>query len=309
MAKKICRTVFLLLGILSMVSLTGCGTKNNAENSKYKIYRINSDGTGLVSSGFNTEEEDPAGIVSEMTKKLEESKNSIKELPAIPESVKLLKFSLDEEKLSLYFDNNYKEMDVVQEVLCRAAVVRTLTQIDGVDLISFYVDDKPLVNKYGEPYGYFQAEDFVRNTGSSINSYEVKKMKLYFPNSAGDKLIKKEVNVRFNTTQSQERVVIERLMKGSDGRYVNVFIPKGTKILGVSVKEGVCYINFDETFKKAVPGVSAETMVYSIVNSLTELGTVSRVQILVNGESDILLHESMHLKEPLSRNLDIVEEK
>ena len=309
MNKKICRIMFLLLGIMSMFYLTGCGTDNNAESSGYKIYRINSDGTGLVTSSFQTEETEPEKIVSEMIAKLEESKNTIKDQPAIPESVKLLSTSLDEEKLSLYFDNNYKEMDVVQEVLCRAAVVRSLTQIDGVDLISFYVDGQPLVNKKGEPYGYFQAEDFVRNTGSSINSYEVKKMMLYFPNATGDKLVKKEISVRFNSNQSQERAVIERLMKGPDGHYANAVIPRGTKILGVSIKEGVCYINFDETFKKAVPGVSAETMVYSIVNSLTELGTVSRVQILVNGESDIMLHESMHLKEPLSRNLDIVEEK
>lgn len=309
MNKKICRRVLLFLGLIVILAVSGCITSQNVEDAKYKIYHINSEGTGLVVSPFQTEEEKPEKLVAQMLESLKKSENKIKEQPAIPESVKLVKTSLTGDKLSLYFDKNYQEMDAVQEVLCRAAVVRSLTQIDGVDLIAFYVNDKPLVNKQGEPYGYMQAEDFVKNTGSSINSYEMKTMTLYYPNAAGEKLVKKDINVRFNSNQSQERVVIERLMKGPEGKYVNAVIPRGTKILGVSIKEGVCYINFDDTFKKVTPGVSAKTMVYAIVNSLTELGTVSRVQILINGESDVILHESMHLKEPLSRNLDIVEEK
>lgn len=309
MNKKIRWSFLLLAVVFSMILFTGCTKKESVNGTKYKVYHINAEGTGLVNSPFYNEYKETSKMVDELLQQLQHSEDKIKERPAIPENVDLVRYTLNEEKLTLYFSKEYNEMDVVSEVLCRAAVVRTLTQIDGVDLIAFYVDDSPLVNKNGEPYGFFQAEDFVKNTGSSINSYEVKKLTLYFPNSTGDKLVRKDTNIRFNTNQSQERAVVERLMRGPEGDYVNAVIPKGTKVLGVSIKDGVCYINFDEGIKKANPGVKAETMVYAIVNSLTELGTVSRVQILINGESDILLQETMRLKEPLSRNLDIVEVK
>ena len=52
-----------------------------------------------------------------------------------------------------------------------------------------------------------------------------------------------------------------------------------------------------------------ETVIYSIVNSVTECSSVSRVQIAINGDSNVMFQESIKLSEPLSRNLDIVEEK
>ena len=48
-------------------------------------------------------------------------------------------------------------------------------------------------------------------------------------------------------------------------------------------------------------------MIYSITNSLVELTSVNKVQISINGESNINFGESVLLDQPLSRNLDLVE--
>ena len=48
--------------------------------------------------------------------------------------------------------------------------------------------------------------------------------------------------------------------------------------------------------------------IYSIVNSLTEIPGISRVQILVNGETDLVYRESIRFDTIFSRNLDIIEE-
>lgn len=79
--------------------------------------------------------------------------------------------------------------------------------------------------------------------------------------------------------------------------------------MGVSIKDGVCYLNFDEGLKNMMPGVNPEIIIYSIVNSVIENGQVSRVQISINGESNVMFQESVELVEPLRSNLDIVEEK
>ena len=48
--------------------------------------------------------------------------------------------------LYLYFDVNYVSMKPEQEILCRAALTRTLTQIPGVDYINIYCGDQPLMD-------------------------------------------------------------------------------------------------------------------------------------------------------------------
>lgn len=67
----------------------------------------------------------------------------------MPKKVKLERYTLEDEKLILYYNAAYGKMDTVREVLCRAALVRSLTQIDGVDLVMICVDGTPLTDKKG----------------------------------------------------------------------------------------------------------------------------------------------------------------
>ena len=60
------------------------------------------------------------------------------------------------------------------------------------------------------------AEDFVQNTGSSINSFQEMKLTLYYADSSGEKLQKEEDTVRYNSNESKERVVVA----GADARTI-----------------------------------------------------------------------------------------
>ena len=44
-----------------------------------------------------------------------------------------------------------------REIMCRAALARTLTQIPGVDYISISCDGQPLQNDAGIPWEHFPA--------------------------------------------------------------------------------------------------------------------------------------------------------
>ena len=72
--------------------------------------------------------------------------------------MEITKYSLDGALLTIYFDVDYLNMKEVEEVLCRAAVVRTMTQISGIDCVSFYVDEKPLTDVNGKMVGTMYAE-------------------------------------------------------------------------------------------------------------------------------------------------------
>lgn len=198
-------------------------------------------------------------------------------------------------------------MDHVTEVLLREAVVRSMVQIDGIDAVTFTVDKEPLRDKYGIELGEMRADSFLQNTGSALQSYKVKRLSLYFGNKEGDKLVETQVKVPYNSNTSLERVVLEQLMQGPSDSRMLATLPKNLKILSVSVREDICYVNFDETFLNASYSVPPKVTVQSIVNSIVDAGEVSQVQITVNGSGDAVFQGQISLDQPFSRDHDILE--
>ena len=74
----------------------------------------------------------------------------------------------------------------------------------------------------------------------------------------------------------------------------------------VTTRDGVCYVNLDETFLTQPYNVTADVTIYSIANSLAELSHVNRVQISVNGDNSGTYREKYSLTTYFERNLDIV---
>ena len=71
-------------------------------------------------------------------------------------------------------------------------------------------------------------------------------------------------------------------------------------------KDGICYVNFDNSFLTESTDVSPELEIYSIVNSLCELSYINKVQISINGETNVKFKDSISLEYTFTRNLDIV---
>ena len=145
-------------------------------------------------------------------------------------------------------------MDTVEEVLCRAAVVRTMTQIDGVDCVTFYVDDEPLKDARGTIIGSMNQESFIENPGEQINSIQNTTLTLYFANEEGDGLVKEvREDVYYSGNISLEKLIMEQLLEGPEQDGMKSALPEGTKLLTVSVVDGVCYVSLDDRFQK--PGL------------------------------------------------------
>ena len=52
--------------------------------------------------------------------------------------------------------------------------------------------------------------------------------------------------------------------------------------------------------------VGADVTIYSITNSLVELSNVNKVQISINGETNISYREKVNLSSIFERNLDLL---
>ncbi|SDB16027.1 GerMN domain-containing protein [Eubacterium oxidoreducens] len=293
--------------ILMMITILG-GCSNSDEQSEYEISYVNMDGTTTYKVGYDTDTTDVDELVDEMLGLLSEDPGQIEYKNAIPSSVTLNYYSRSDDELTIDFDEGYLEMDTVTEVLCRAAIVQTMVQIDGVSYVAITVNDAPITDEDGNVYGFMNEEDFIENPGEQINMYQQSTITLYYANEDGDGLVAETDTVYETSDMSMEKVVIEQLMKQPETKGLRSVIPSGTNLLGVSVMDGICVVNFDNGFLNQDYSIAESVVIYSIVNSLTELSSISKVQISVDGETDIIYRTAYSLSELYERNLDCVQE-
>ena len=303
MKKKIC----MILCVIWSIMLIGC--LKDKDGVEMNIFYINVDGNALVQQKYVRTETSRKKIVEEVIEQLCCSDDITKYKPAIPEPVKIEDFRLKDGYVELVFNNQYLELSKSAEVLLRAAVVQTMVQIPEVSYVSFYIGEEPLKSKTGDPVGLMRAEDFVQNTGSSLKTYQSMDLKLFFANKEGTALsAEKRSDVHYSINTSVEKLVVEQLMKGTSSDKRSATVSNTVKLLGVSVKDGICYVNFDASFLNSSLNQKPDVTIYSIVNSVIVNGTATKVQILVDGSSDISYMGSIDLSVPLGWNAELIEE-
>ena len=239
--------LLLLLCPALFLGLAGCGEEEES-HAEYSLYYVNKEKTKTVAVGYEPQAEDARGMVQEFLDQLFRDTDSPDIRKAAPKGVELLSWKLENSQIYLYFNGAYAEMDNVSEVLCRAAFVRTLTQVEGVECISIYVGDTPLVDANGTLIGLMTAESFIENPGEQINSIQTAKITLYFANAKGDGLVSEVQECHYNSNIPMEKLVMERLLIGPLGNEGRATIPTGTKLVSVSVLDGVCFVNLDNGF-------------------------------------------------------------
>jgi germination protein M len=224
----------------------------------------------------------------------------------IPEDVSVIELVLDGTDLMVHFNEAYDTMGAVQEILCRMALVQTLTQVDGVDGVEFFVEDEPLLDSRGNEVGEMTNEDFVVNPGEQINSIQHATIDLYFSNTAGDGLVLETQRVYYNSNVSLEKLVIEHLLAGPKTTDAMASIPAETSLVNVSVADRICYVSLDDGFRTQNYNVQEPIVIYSLVDSLTALPNIDKVQISVNGDTSGVYRESYPLGTVYEEDLSYV---
>lgn len=300
---------FALLFAAAIFLLTGCGQKAEEEGREYHIYYLNREETRVEENSYLSLLEDKEELLEEMLAKLAEAPEDVKLKAPLTYDFQILSTETWSEQILVKVDEAYRKLPPTTEVLVRAAIVRTLTQIDGISFVTMQIREEPLLDTMGNAVGPMSADMFVNNAGKEINSYENAQLTLYFAGAGGDKLVKVTQRLAYSTNISMEKLVVEQLIAGpkdtTKGAYPT--INPATKIISVTVKDGVCYVNLDSGFAAPVGNVTAETAVYSLTNSLVELSNVNKVQIAINGETDLKYRDKLNLSTVFERNLDIME--
>lgn len=306
--KPIRKILLFFTLVLAAVGVSGC--EKEIKEGDTCIFCLNKEGMKIVPRPYEltADAKDTKAVIDELLLQLAADSDDVEYKKPIPDDVSVQNYVLEEKLLTLYFSNEYSSMDKVEEVLARTAIVRTMMQVDGVDFLTFYVGDSPLSDRNGNPVGVMTGESFVENPGEQINSIESAALTLYFADKKGSSLHTETREVHYSSNISMEKLVIEHLLEGPQSQDLQSAIPEGTKLLNVSVADGVCYVSFDENFLKQNYNIDEPVVIYSIVNSLSELASINKVQISVKGDTSGVYRDSFPFNKLYERNLDYISE-
>lgn len=124
------------------------------------------------------------------------------------------------------------------------------------------------------------------------------------PADGSEFLVAEKIQMKNNDKSMAENVIqhLINVKPASDLAYED-YLPEGTKLLGIEVKDGIAYVNFSkEVSKKTMGSYEATMFIGSIVNSLTELPEIKAVQILIEGKKKVMYCGVLDIEEPLQRN-------
>lgn len=297
----------IILSLAMVFSLTACN-RENQKKGEYQIYYMNMDMSQMVTEGYDSTGVEGDALVEELLMRLQSAPDSSKLRQTIPSNVKVNSFKKNGAYLYVDFSEEYKALKPEEEILIRAAIVKTLTQAPTCSLVAFTVNSEPLLFRDGTLVGSMSADSFVENPGKQINSSVEATLNLYFSSKDGTKLVKETRTVHYSTNISMEKLIMEQLIEGPKKSGNQATLPASTRLISVSVVDGVCYLNLGDSFKNQNAEVTEEIVLYSIVNSLTELQNVSKVQISINGSTDGKVRFSYDLSKLYERDLKFIKE-
>ncbi len=305
------RRFWLLLGMLffPVLLMTGCSHAEQ-KGTAVDISYLNKKETKLVTETHYLESTDTKDMIVEVLTLLCSVPDN-KELKAtLTSGINIITYSYDGEQVIVSLGEKYKELSGTTEVLTRAALVRSLTNIPDVNYVMLTVNGESLTDLSGNAIGAMTADMFVNNAGTQVEKVESKvTLRLYFANETGDGLVAVNRELTHNADLSNvpmEKLVVEQLISGPASDETFPTVSPDTKLVNITVKDGVCYLTFDSTMLTAVNNVTTDVTIYSIVNSLVELSNINKVQISIDGNKDGKFRDKYEASTIFERNLSLV---
>lgn len=300
---------FAVVLVMGLLLCTACGDGRDAQDgASYRIYYVNNDETKIVERKYTSETSDVTLLFEEFLEQLAHISEKMEYETLLDKEISVVGHTLENGLLTLDFDENYHNLRGTREILVRASIVRTMVQLPGVERITFTVMGEQLMDASGAAVGVMAADTFIENAGNEINAYEKVDLKLYFANETGDSLVEENRrNVVYNSNISLEKLIVERLIAGPPYEGAYPTIPANTKLVSVTVRDGICYVTLDEGFLETGYNVTESIPIYSIVNSLVQNTDAQKVQISINGETNQLFRESISFDTIFERNEELVE--
>lgn len=297
----------VIMASVIILVLTACtaADENVRSAPSYTVYDLSEDGTRLEADDCVLKETDLSERVGKLLQRLIDGPEGNRQRSCVPTGVTGVKYAIGAKTVGVDLNGQFDDERQMRKLLCEAAIVRTLCALDEVYAVSFSVNGVPLCDSQNIPVGLLSADSFVENEGAMINAYERAELDLFFASEDGQMLVEKVETVTYNGNVSLDRVVVDNIILGPRSTDAFATVNPATEVNSVTTQDGICYVNLSADFLNKITNVTDEVMVYSLVNSLSQLGNINKVQILIDGDTDAKLG-TLDLSHMFERNLEIV---
>lgn len=308
---KRCHKVLFLLGLMQLLAvlLAGCSSEE-PQGTPIDISYLNKNETKLVTETHYLTSTDTKDMIVEVLTLLCSVPDN-KELKAtLTSGINVITYSYDGEQVIVSLGEKYRELSRTTEVLTRAALVRSLTNIPEVNYVMLTVNGELLTDMSGNAIGIMTSDMFVNNAGAQVETVDsTVTLRLYFANEEGSGLVAVNRELAHNADVSNvpmEKLVVEQLISGPVNGETWPTISPDTKLVNITVRDNICYLTFDSAILTAVNNVTTDVTIYSIVNSLVELSNINKVQISIDGNKDGKFRDKYEASTVFERNLSLV---
>lgn len=300
--KKLISSLILILAIL----MCACGSSSENQEGAYTLYYTNETSSTMVAYSYTPSSKDTVALVKEFYDQMLNvtEKNSVS---VIPKEMNLEDVKLADGIVDLHIGGDVTELTKAGRLIYFAALTKSITSIEGVSGIRLLYKGEIVTDETGTETGIMRSDTFINNVSDNADDYAQAEVNLYFADEDKDSLVKTTQTVTYRSTTSLERVVLEKLIEGPEDSNSNPTLSSNLSILGISTRDGVCYVNLNDAFVSDPVTSFDQVPVYSIVNSLTELPGINSVQISVNGSKDVKMPMGkISLSSPFTFNKEIV---
>lgn len=301
------RKIRMIIAVLFVLLMCGCGgSQPEEQEGAMYVYDLSPDMSHILAAPYTPTAgtEDVSALVGELLQRIIDGPSGGRRNSAIPNEITSVTYYIGPRTVGVNFNSAYDEVPQMRRILCEAAIVRTLCQLDEVYAVTFSVEGTPVCDSKGVPLGLLTPDSFIENDGSMINAYERVELHLFFASEDGKSLVEKAQTVTYNSNISKDRLVVDNIIAGPRSTDAYATINPSTQVNSVTTQDGVCYVNLSGDFLNKITNVTDEVMIYSIVNSLTRLDNINKVQILIDGDMNVSLGE-YDLSTLFERNLSI----
>ncbi len=205
----------------------------------------------------------------------------------VPEGTTVNSCTVTGGTVSVDLSREYEQMVGVERTIADYCITLSLMQLDGIYAVRLTVNG---LLPEGRTNGVYTSAEVLLTSPEDI--VRTVKVTLYFPTGGGTLAGEdRRLTVYEGETVAQAvvKALTERPMDSYGGS--EQLLPEGFAVLDAKVEDGTCYLNLADGVTALLPEDSAdqERMIQGLVDSLCSLEDVSQVQLMVDGEYQMML--------------------
>lgn len=189
--------------------------------------------------------------------------------------------------VSVDLSREYEQLVGVERTIADYCITLSLMQLDGIYAVRLTVNG---LLPEGRTNGVYTSAEVLLTSPEDI--VRTVKVTLYFPTGSGT-LTGEERRLTVYEGETVAQAVVKALAERPMDSYAGSeqLLPEGFAVLDTKVEDGTCYLNLADGVTALLPEDSTdqERMIQGLVDSLCSLEDVSQVQLMVDGEYQMML--------------------